>query len=139
MESVASQDMNRKPTLRALSKRVRISTIGVGAKLPWDQQDEWQRNSNSWRVTLRYDGRRMSLDFWTGIGCRGEPDAESVLDCLLSECSALYEDFEEWACNLGFDSDSRKAEKTYKACVKLGNKIKRLLGDDFDAFLESER
>ncbi len=35
---------------------------------------------------------------------------------------------------MGWDSDSRKAERTYKACEALGAKVERLLGADYARF-----
>jgi len=48
-------------------------------------------------------------------------------------------DFEEFCSEFGYDTDSRKAENTHKACLKVGENIKRLLGDDYDDFLQADR
>lgn len=63
-----------------------------------------------------------------------------VLDCLLSDASSIQScaGFEEWANEMGFDPDSRKAECIYKQAEKQTAKIQRLLGDDFEAFLYAE-
>ncbi len=47
--------------------------------------------------------------------------------------------FDEWARDLGYDTDSRRAEKTYKQVVSQTAKLKRFLGEDFDSFMQSER
>lgn len=44
------------------------------------------------------------------------PDLWAVLSCIIRDADCMDYDFEEWAENLGYDPDSRKAEKTYKAC-----------------------
>jgi hypothetical protein len=45
--------------------------------------------------------------------------------------------FEDWASSLGYDIDSRKAEKIYKACIENQQNIRRFLGTDFDTFAEA--
>lgn len=61
-----------------------------------------------------------------------KPTLSEVLDSLAMDASDfLYGiDFEEWAENLGYDMDSRKAEKIYKACQNNFNGLLRVLGMD---------
>jgi hypothetical protein len=63
------------------------------------------------------------------------PDLQNVLECLQSDarCGAhmLFEDF---ASELGYDTDSRGAEKTWRACQEARGQLQRLLGADFTAF-----
>ena len=71
-----------------------------------------------------------------GYGHNGdEPTAEDVMECLLSDAQAENDDFEGWASDLGYDTDSRQAEKTYKACVDIAHRLRKLLGDDYDQFM----
>ena len=123
--------------LSDLAQTVAISSE-YGAKLDYDKQDDWQRKANGYRVTLRYKGRQMSLDFWMGTGLSGEPEADLVLSSLLLDSSAVDQSFEDWCGEFGYDTDSRKAEATYNACRKSGEKLQRLLGDDFEAFRSAE-
>lgn len=96
-------------------------------------------NSDGWTVTLKCQRRQMTVPFYTGMGSTNDPDAEMVLECLLSDASVEYNrSFEDWAGDLGYDTDSRKAEKIYKACLKIAKKLHALLGDDFDTFMEAE-
>jgi hypothetical protein len=58
------------------------------------------------------------------------PTAASVLYCLLSDSDALDSPtLEEWASDLGYDTDSRKAEQIYRACIENGLKLRRVLGE----------
>lgn len=60
------------------------------------------------------------------------PGILAVLDCLASD-SATVENarsFEEWCGDLGYDTDSRRAERTWKACVSTARRLKQFLGDD---------
>lgn len=125
-------------TLADLCKAVKID-VEYGAHLAWDEQDDWQRQANGYRVTLKYKRRQMGLDYWMGSGISHEPDAEGVLENLLSDASSADQTFEQWCADLGFDADSRRAERIYRAVQKQTDALRRLLGDDFDTFMNAER
>lgn len=58
-------------------------------------------------------------------------DATDVLASLVIDSGAIDSaDFEEWANDLGYDTDSRKAEAIYRACLEIGLKLRVELGDD---------
>lgn len=94
--------------------------------------DEWKRSANPWTVTLHYQGRRMTVPFWTGSGWTREPTASDVLECLLSDASSADESFDEWCANYGESTDSRKAERNYKQVQAQTAKLRRLLGEDYE-------
>jgi hypothetical protein len=132
-------------TLADLSLSVKI-TCRVGARAPLEQQQDWQkeisgrRNTEGYSCTLTYKKRRMTVDFWQGSAHRDEPTAKDVLECLLSDASVEdYNGFEDWASDMGFDEDSRKAEKIYRDVLTQTEKLKKLLGDDYDDFMSAER
>jgi len=130
--------MTAQPTLKQLAKKVRLD-VTYGARLDYGRQNDWQRQANGYRCTLRYRGRRYSFDFWQGVGVAGDPTAEGCLDCLLSDAQAGGQTFEEFCAEFGYDPDSRRAEATWKACRRTAAGMKRLLGDDFEAFLSADR
>jgi len=59
-----------------------------------------------------------------------EPKVEDVLFCLLLDGSADFDaqQFEDWCGDLGYDADSRKAERIYKECLRTGQALRRALG-----------
>lgn len=83
--------------------------------------------STAWKVTLKMGRRRLTTDFYTGPAWSREPSAADVLSCLLSDASSYRNarHFGEWANDLGFDDDSRKAEETYRACGKIAKRLDR--------------
>lgn len=95
---------------------------------------------NGWRCTLGYQGRQLTVDFWTGIGVTGDPKAADVLACLVSDAVSYVNasGFTDWAHEFGYDIDSRKAYDTYNACAAMEPRIRRLLGADFDLFARAE-
>ncbi len=60
------------------------------------------------------------------------PELADVLYCLIMDSYVLdYSNFEDWAESLGYDTDSRSAEKTYRACIENALKLRQLI--DIDA------
>lgn len=60
------------------------------------------------------------------------PTVEDVLDSL-SHDSSSYDNsrsFEEWASDLGYDPDSRKAYATYQTLAEQAKLLRHFLGDD---------
>lgn len=102
--------------------------------------DKWQANHYS--VTLRRMSRHDTLStfFSKGIGLKGSPRVDEVLDCLASEAQSVdfARDFEDWASEFGYDTDSRKAEAVYTACVKGQKELRRFLGDNLYKQLTEE-
>lgn len=59
------------------------------------------------------------------------PDLADVLRCLLMDAGAIdYATFEDWASDLGMDTDSRKDARVYCQCVKQGLRLRSMLGDE---------
>lgn len=59
------------------------------------------------------------------------PELLDVLYCLVSDASVLeHPTFESWASEYGYDTDSRQAEDTYRACLELSLQLRALLGND---------
>lgn len=117
-------------TLKNLIKEynIRISSTYGGVDIPDDF-----KNSDPWKVTLKYARAQMTIPFYKGAGHYGaEPTIEEVLDCLLMDYSSWdsANDFEDWANEFGYDTDSRKAEKIYKKVEKQSRRLKQFLGDD---------
>jgi hypothetical protein len=84
-----------------------------------------------WRCYLRCDSRRMSIVFSMGVGHRGkQPHVTDVLDCLASDAAGIVNSprFEDWCGDYGYDSDSRKALRTFKTCERAAASLRRLLG-----------
>jgi len=101
--------------------------------------NEDTRPTNKYRVTLKYQGRRLTTEFYTGVGWKQDPTAADVLACLILDArSAESATFEEFCAYLDYSNDSRKAERIYRKCKSLGPRIRRLLGADFDAFASKE-
>ena len=106
---------------------------------------DYQRDEDGWEhhayiVRLARGDNTMEVPWRQGLGITDDPTVEAVMESLASDAATLdnAQDFEEWASELGYDPDSRKAEKIYNAVVEQTDALKSLLGDDFDSVVYPE-
>jgi hypothetical protein len=117
-------------------KRVRIESRYGEAEIP----DGWQPGTHPWKVTLRYQGRRLTVPFFMGPALDREPTAADVLHCLCSDAMGYINSggFEDWCSEYGYDTDSRKAEATFIACKRIAFKLKAFLAGELATFAAAE-
>ena len=101
----------------------------------------WEYNLYSVTLTNTADARRKPFvtEYRMGIGCKGGPKLAEVLGCLQSDASDIHAGytFEEWADNLGYNSDSIRDRDVYIACQKTHSALKMLFGiEGFEAFMD---
>ncbi|MGH8897010.1 MAG: hypothetical protein ACRDZ4_08325 [Egibacteraceae bacterium] len=115
---------------------------GIKATAEKTDRNPYMRDATGdhWKVTLRRGQKSMTLPYTKGFGHNGAPPtAIEVLGCLASDARGVDNagGFEAWARELGFDPDSRDAERTYKACEQQAKRLKALLGADlYERLLE---
>ena len=110
---------------------VRQNDIKIIAEYGTVEVPEDFKQSDPWKVTLRMNGRQMTIPFFKGYGHGGaEPTAEEVLECLISDYSGWdsANDFKDWASDLGLDTNSHKTKRTYQQVEKQSRKLKNFLG-----------
>lgn len=97
----------------------------ANTKVPsWDES----RKCNHFVATFKQGKKRMSFDFFDSINNfqKGVAilDAYSALTCCSSEinCPDTFEDF---CSEFGYEEDSRKAEKTFRALKKFSDKLNK--------------
>ena len=113
---------------------IRISSKYGTVEVP----DGWPAGTHSYKVTLRLGSRTLTVPFFKGSANMSEPSAADVLYCLCSDAYSGELSFEHFCSEFGYDLDSRKAEATYKACVKLAPKVRKFLGEHFDTVASAE-
>lgn len=125
----------------SIEQFIKYNRISMTAERTDSNPNMDSRDMDHWKVILkrRAVGLRgtpivaatMTTYFSMGYGHNGkEPKADEVLDCLASDASGADEGFGEFCDNFGYDQDSRKAEKIYKACRHNSERLKKFLGDD---------
>jgi len=117
---------------------------------PSMSNDSWQANHykltikrkfklNGNHLDTRYGFKQMSTFFSQGIGIKGEPSIPGVLECLQTDCQSAEYGFDEFCDEFGYDKDSRKAFKTYRACGKIKGKLHKFFGADYFRFIKADR
>lgn len=92
-------------------------------------------NMDHWKVTLLNpkNKRQLTVIFSQGYGHNGqEPTADDVISCLVFDSDCLDYDFEEWASNLGYNPDSRKAYRTFDICLIQSRKLIKFIDSEED-------
>lgn len=92
----------------------------------------------NYSATLKMGRKRFTLPFSTGKGWTRAPDASDILECLQSDYYVKDMDFEDFCSEFGYDLDSRKAEKTWRACGNQSVKLDKFLGDLIEEFRACE-
>lgn len=111
--------------------------LTADARYTGEAPEDWP-NARGWAVTLRYKRRRLTVPFYQGPAITKDPSAADVIYCLCSDARAGELTFEEFCSEFGYDVDSRKAERTWRACRETAPKLRRLLGSDFETFANGE-
>ena len=104
--------------------------------LSWEYKPFWGEKQNRWVFKMRLSRNRKSYTFEFGQSIYNgskEPTMYDVLSCLQKyDCGT----FENFCDEYGYDTDSRKAERIYKGCVKEYNAVVRLFGDSGECYDE---
>lgn len=100
--------MDQQVTLKTLCRLV-TATVKGGAKTK--NLNDWQKTANGYSVTLKFQGRQTTVDFWMGSAHTNDPTAYDVLYCVLSDASASDMSFEDFCGEFGYDLDSRESER----------------------------
>ena len=95
-------------------------------------KDMWIQSSTHWFCLFSMGDSSFQTFFSQGSGHRGKaPLAKDVMNCLISDSSSVQgRSFEDWASDMGYDTDSRKAERTYDIIVRQSKNLKLFLGKE---------
>jgi hypothetical protein len=130
-----------KPLKQFVNKyKIRISVQSIESN---PNAIEWKIDErhppNHYKVTLKLSTRQFTTFYTMGAAHCHEPDAKEVIDSLRMEWECIHysNNFENWAHDLGYDTDSRKALESYKISKRLAYKFARFLGDKLLKELEN--
>ncbi len=93
------------------------------------------------RCRLSCGKRSFGLYFSQGSAHTSNPTLSDVLECIVSDARGYDDstDFDDWASQYGYETDSRKAERIYRAVKKQAEQLKRTVGDTaYEALKEIE-
>lgn len=94
----------------------------------------WQHHTM--KCMIAYKGRKLATTFKQGMAHESAPTAGDVLTCMFSDARSFADhgNFEEWAREYGYNSDSRKAESIYNACRETRAQLVAVFKGDYGAF-----
>lgn len=121
-------DLERLCEAKGVTAEVKYGVYGKEHISAWN--DYGSVDSNPYTVTLKYGSKRLTVPFFQGRGIKRDPTPADVLYCLCTDARAGLMTFEEFCSDFGYDPDSRKAEKTWKACEKLAPRLVKFLGEE---------
>lgn len=127
--------------MKATFNNFEITATYTGSKpAPWG--DTMPKNWNHYRITVKNtnNGKRTGFDFWASIAKPKLTTEHDVLDafrCFINDALAGEMDFTEFCGELGYDEDSRTAERTWKACKRSANKLRRIYDGDLYELINS--
>lgn len=135
------------PTLEELCATVRITATPTDRQPPWQEDDAAPFTGQGWNVKLNrgelgVNYSELAIPFWMGEAHGMTlPTAIEVMDCLCSDAATIENSsgFDDWAGELGFSTDSRRAEFIFESCVEQCEELRAFLGDDYEAFIWAER
>ena len=122
--------------MKTTYKEFNLNSTFKGDKV-WNA-DEKQENYNNHIITVTNTEtkQKVSFEFWGSIAnpeIKTEKELLYAFYCFVEDALSGKMDFSEFCSEFGYDTDSRKAEKTWKACKRSTVKFERLYtGDIYD-------
>ena len=121
-------------TVTALAERIGVRMLVAFGAPANPNMDDMPAESKHWLVTLELDGRTLDTPYSMGPAFKDGPTTSAVLGSLIMDASG-YDDartFENWCAMYGYDTDSRKAERTYNAVAEATKALRSLLGEHYE-------
>ena len=90
-------------------------------------------HGHRYRVTIsRKGGGRVSFDFWNSLHAMQAGQTTiapyDALACISTDAN-VPDDFEEFCGDLGYNTDSRKDEQTWKRCGAFAKRLRRFFSE----------
>ena len=95
---------------------------------------------DNWRCVIRNGSRkRFTTAFSMGTGHNGrEPKLTEIFDCMALNSAGITNarDFADWCSEYGYNTNSRKAERMFRACERQASKLRAFMGEtDYETLL----
>lgn len=120
--------------------------VKSGVLFPFDKESKTLHNQFYVTVTnvdtnsvSGFDYFDSQMNYTEGKTELSNEDLLNAFDCFVNDGLAAEEDFEDFCSSMGYDSDSRTAERIYKECEKSLNKLKSILDADIYEFANELR
>lgn len=113
-----------------------IAHHGITMTADWapsnPNMDDMPAGSQHYRYRFKRGRRTMTVPFSCGPAWARAPEASAVLGCLASDSASVENatGFDGWARDMGYEPDSRKAERIYKVCTRQAGRLAKFLGPE---------
>ncbi len=130
--------------MKKVTRKIGDVTIQVKFK---DVEYKWDYNRNSYTVTLKNDnGNRTSYTFYDSVNNtqQGNFITEELMNAIVENIQTDYRineteypNYYDFAYEFGYErfdkasQEYKQGQKTYKECLKLGNKLKKVISDEW--------
>lgn len=135
--------------MKQATRKIGDVTIGVKFK---ELAYHWNSERNSYTVTLKNDeGKRISYTFYDSIH-NTERDifiTDSLMNSIIEQIKSDYSinsdefsSYDDFASEFGYErydtrsQEYREGKRTHKECLKLGDKLKRVISEEWLENLE---
>jgi hypothetical protein len=122
-----------------VSFAVSASLVSSGVPFPYEKNSRPQHNK--YRVSVVCNNIRRSFSYFDSVANYmankkelSESDLKEAFYCFVSDSVSGENSFEDFCSEFGYDSDSRTAEKIWRACGRSYGKLKSLLPPDVDIY-----
>lgn len=110
----------------------------IHAEYTGSKKADWGDKTENWNhhhitVTNKDTKQQTTFDFWASIAnprVNTRYDILNAFYCFISDAISGDMTFKEFCSEFGYDEDSRRAEKTWNACVKAHDKLQRIYPGD---------
>jgi hypothetical protein len=130
-EKYNNAEHTEQQTNTATFKQFKVKAVFKGDKAATWSKDNY--NNHLVTVTNTDNKQRCTFEFWASIAdpeIKTEHDILNAFSCFVGDAVSGNMSFDEFCSEFGYDTDSRTAEKTWKACKHSSEKLERIYDGD---------
>lgn len=127
-------------TIQFNSVSFALSASLVASGVPFPNEKNSRSQHNKYRITVICNNVKRSFSYFDSIANYmankkelSESQLKDAFSCFVSDSISGKSSFEDFCSEFGYDSDSRTAEKIWRACGRSYDKLKTLLPPDVEA------
>jgi hypothetical protein len=109
-----------------------VQELGITSAIKWQDTPanapQWAQDFNAYRITLSYQGRKMSFNYYQGRGIKHEPTTADAVWTLASDYNSHLSSptLKDFGDELGWDENTLT---TYRAVKNLATRYAKLIGN----------
>jgi hypothetical protein len=110
-----------------------VEELGITSTIKWQDTPatapDWAQDFNAYRITLNYQGRKMSFNYYQGKAVKHEPTTADAVWTLASDYNSHLSapTLADFGGEFGWDENTLA---TYRAVKNLAMRYKKLIGNE---------